>query len=195
VKSEKEIETRLRKLRYRYLRQYLQDIRGRCYLNCKYNYKHTSSPISQKPGIYTSEFGAELVPHKQITLVVFQDDSDDVHLCVYGSEKLNTWSGDICMSNETAKVCPHFSPKVTEESAITKFNEAMADDAFVLTNMADLAMLQWVLGTRVSIIPLTIWERFLLWLSRIFTSRQEVVKALPPADLPEDIWNDPSEDS
>jgi hypothetical protein len=194
VKSETIIKRRLRKLRLRYLRQYLQGIRGKCYLNCKYNYEHIPSPIPQKPGIYTAGIDAKLVPRKQMTMVVMRDEQETIRLCTYGVEKPSSWSGDFCISDDTAKTCPHFDPKVTEESAIIKFNEAMADDEFVLNNMNDLAILQWVLDMRVALIPLTLWERFNIWLSGLFKKDSKI--AMPPAeDLPGDIWDDTPEDS
>lgn len=194
MKSETVVKRRLKKLRIRYLRQYLQGIRGRCYLNCKYNYEHTPSPVPQKPGIYTNGIDAKLIPHKQVTMVVFREEQKTVRLCVYGSENPTTWSGDICVNDDTAKSCPHFESKVTEESAIGKFNEAMADDEFVLNNMNDIAILQWVLETRVSLIPLTLWEKFTLWASGLFRKDKPTVQSAEE-DLPGDIWNDTPEDS
>jgi hypothetical protein len=138
----------------------------------------------------------ELSPRITTTLVVIQPDSP-IRLCMYGSEKPDLWNGDVCDDDATAHACPYFSPKISEDRSVEKFNELMSDDAFVLENYKDIASLQWVLNDRVHLTPLSVWDKIKIWFDTFFRRRCSL-KLLPEkiGEKPEDLWqNANAEDS
>jgi hypothetical protein len=193
MKSTADIEHRLEKLRVRYLRQWIDKVRGRRFTNCIYNHEFYQSPIPNP----RQERQELLVPRRQVTMVMFSKDDElnkTIRLCTYGT-KSNEWNGDICDNDKCSATCRHFSPRVTEEEAINSFNQLLADDKFVLKHMPDVAALQWVLDTRVYSWPCPWWLRFGFWLSRLMWRQPKPVIILPPVDLPKDLWDDPTTDS
>lgn len=122
---------------------------------------------------------APIAPRDQVTLVVIQEDRP-IGLCMYGASDASKWPGNICDDVATAKSCPMFNPRVTVEEAKAEFIDQLEDDEFVFNNYRDVATLQWVLGERVHDIPLTWWERLIVWFS------MKSAKVLPPSpQLPE----------
>jgi hypothetical protein len=189
MKTADEVRGRLEKLRIRYLRQYCAAVRARLPHNCVHNCVHM--PTLQKTSLPTE---VELAPRIVSTLVVMEPQIP-VRLCLYGSDKPDMWNGDVCDADETARECPHFEARVTEEQAVAEFEGLMADDSYVLDNHKDVAALQWVLGERVFRIPLSLWDRFAIWLDRALRFHRKPVGRLPPAELPGDLWHVDAQDS
>jgi hypothetical protein len=149
-----------------------------------FNREHT--PTQLKPDILTE---MELAPRISKTLVVFQQDAT-IRLCMLGSESVQFWSGDICDSENVAKQCKYFQPKLTDKQAADEFCAKMADDDFVYANYQDIAALQWVIEDRIYKTPLSWWGRLLLWF-HILVRRAYRPKMLPPASdepIPGDLW-------
>jgi len=186
VKSQEEIQRRLEKLRLRYLKRHCAAAMGRRPHNCTFNHEHT--PTQRKPDVPTE---MELAPRMTTSLVVIQPDSP-VRLCMYGSEDPAAWNGDICDRDDMARQCKWFQPRVTEQQAIDEFGALMADDDYVYENHKDVAALQWVLDERVARVPLSWWDRLLLWIDG-FARRFARPKRLPQAPdepVPGGLWTD-----
>ena len=191
MKSEDEIESRLRKLRTRYAHKHVEATQHRCFGNCVFNAVHKPNQLEYKPSLDT-EF--EMAPRHQSTLVVVGEDKA-VHLCMYGAEKPDTWPGDTCDTDEKAKRCPMFKPLVTLEQARQEFMEKMSDDKYVFDNFRDVAALQWVLNIRVHAVPLTLMERFWFWLKAKFWKPVPALPQLPEPELSAELWYDKTNDS
>jgi hypothetical protein len=183
MKTADEVYGRLEKLRVRYLRQHCAAVRARLPHNCVHNYVHTPTP--QKAPLPTE---VELAPRVVSTLVVVEPQVP-VRLCIYGSDKPETWNGDVCDADGTARECRHFEARVTEEQAMAEFEGLMADDSYVLDKYKDIAALQWVLEERIFKTSLPLWGRLMLWIDGVLRRHRKPGKLLPPADLPGDLWN------
>lgn len=188
MKTKADIEKRLRKLRERYARKYIEASQQRRYENCAYNHKHVPSPIPSSPA-RAAPLVYHMAPSRQVTLVVLREDKP-IHLCMYGSDDPSKWRGDICDSDDVAQSCKLFRPLVSVDQAKQEFLNLMADDEYVFNNYRDIATLQWVLGERVHVIPLTLWERIRFWIRSKFLKPRKEVPALPPGDLPDNLWDD-----
>ncbi len=116
-----------------------------------------------------------------------------MHLCMYGSKNPADWPGDICDTDEKARGCGWFEPRVTLKQAREEFMDGLEDDEYVFTTYRDVATLQWVLGERVHMMGLTWFERFIFWMKSFIHKPDPLVPQLP-ASLPEDIWNDKPDD-
>jgi hypothetical protein len=187
VKSQDEIEKRLRKLRLRYAHKYMQQSQERRHCNCKYNEAHYPRKL---PYTRTQATELPLAPRDQVTLVVLQEEKP-VRLCMFNADDSSKWQGNVCDSDDVSKSCPMFKPRVSPDAAKEEFLELVGNDEYVFDNYRDVATLQWVLGERVHEVPLSWWERFTLWLRQKIMRVVKPIPALPPAPIPEDLWNDP----
>ena len=188
MKSYSDVKKRLRKLKYRYLRTHLKISQDRLFENCVHGHCHYSSPIPQKPQVITS---TTLVPRHQVTLVVLQDeDKGPATLCMYGSEDISSWSGDVCVGDKP-KSCSVFKPRVSMQDAQNEFIELLANDEYVYDNMKDVAALQWVVNERVAFWKLSLFEKIALWFMKVFFRHPKLLPA-STEELPEDIWTDDS---
>jgi hypothetical protein len=129
----------------------------------------------------------EFAASHNATLIVIQPDKP-IRLCMYGSEDLTKWSGDICDGDDTSKSCKWFKPRITAEEAKKEFLDKLSDDKYVYDSYLDIATLQWVLEDRVHKHRLSLWERFLIWIGII--GLKDELEPEQITNLPEDIWED-----
>ena len=190
MKTRDQIESRLKKLRMRYVHKHVEATQQRCFNNCTFNQIHTPKPLHYGP--VATEY--ELSPRLQTTLIVLNEDRT-VHLCMYGVQDKATWSGDTCDTDDKAKCCPMFKPRVTLEQARADFMNKLSDDEYVFDNFRDVATLQWVLGERVHEVPLTLFERFLFWLKVKFWKPAPALPQISDPELASDLWYDKTNDS
>lgn len=160
-------------------------------MNCVFNQEHSPNILEYKPQLETE---MEFAPRIQKTLVVFGENKT-IHLCMYGADNAATWLGDTCDTDDKAKHCPMFKPRVTLEQARLEFMEKLSDDEYVFNNYRDVATLQWVLGERVHEIPLTWVDRLVFWFKVKFWKPSPPLPQLPAADLPDNLWYDQKNDS
>jgi hypothetical protein len=183
VKTPEEVRRRLLKLRARYLKKFCTQVCSKRHQNCIYNVEHLHTSSSKD----TVPTEVEIAPRIVSTLIVIEPNLP-IRLCTYGSERPDLWNGDICDDDETAKKCPYFVAKVSEGQAVDEFNTLMADDDYVLENYKDMATLQWVLSDRVHRMPLSLWDRIILWMGmtkkrqHILTQKSETVQNVDHED-------------
>ena len=190
MKTRAQVESRLKKLRSRYAHKHVEATQQRCYKNCVYNEEHAPAQLEYKAPLETEY---ERAPRMQQTLMVVSHDQA-IHLCMYGADKPGTWPGDTCDTDDKARRCPLFKPRVTLEDARKEFLEKLADDEYVFNNYRDMATLQWVLGERVHDVPLTLFERFWFWLKGKLWKPIPALPQLPPPELTADLWYDQKND-
>ena len=70
---------------------------------------------------------------------------DTIRLCMYGSEDIENWPGDICDRDETAQACKVFSCKYEKQEVIEDENAKLSDNAYIKNAHPDIAALLWVL--------------------------------------------------
>lgn len=187
MKTKEDVEKRLLKLRRRYAHKYIQKSQERKHLNCVYNEVHNSTKLR-----YTHSVDAPLALRNQSTVVVFQnDDNGPVHLCMYDSGDAKEWKGSVCDSDEVSSSCPMFKPRLNLEDAKSEFLDSLADDEYVFNNYRDVATLQWVIGERIHLEPLSITDRIAFFMRSFFIRTPKPVTQLS-LPLPEDLWDDSS---
>lgn len=196
MKSQSEIQRRLKKLRFRYAKKHIDSTQKRTHVNCTYNY-------SQKPFNQTrNTVEIELAP-RQVSTVVFIQEEKDAYYCMYGAQNPKTWPGIICDRNQIAETCKWFFPKISAEEAEDQFNKLMEDDEYVYDKYADIAALQWVVNDRIYKYKISWFYKIILFISSfmhklIDKMRKRRMKAepsvcqLPESDLPKELWTDDS---
>ncbi len=189
MKTRSDVESRLKKLRMRYAHQHVEATQKRCFNNCEFNEVHAPRHVEYKASLETEY---EVAPRHQRTLVIMGEDRA-VHLCMYGATNPATWPGDTCDTDDKAKRCPMFKPRVSLEQARQEFMEKLSDDKYVFDNFRDVATLQWVLNERVHEVPLSLFERFVFWLKFKFWKSEPALPQLPPAEIPAELWYDQGE--
>lgn len=186
MKTQEEVEKRLRKLRRRYARKHIQRSQDRLPCNCIHNEEHL--PVGDLRAPIPTEL--EISPRIQRTLVVLQNHNPGpVRLCMYGAAD-GEWSGTICDSESTSRPCPYFQPRLPADSAKIEFLDTLADNEHVFDNYRDMATLQWVLGERVYDMPLTLIDRVVLWFTVLFALVPRASRRESIPQLPSDLWDD-----
>lgn len=187
VKSQSEIQKRLKKLKFRYLKNYLKRSQDLTFENCIYGFLHQPSPIPQKPKVQTS---STLVPKRQVTLVILDNQEEGpAPLCMYGSDNPESWPGEACLGDRAA-TCPMFKPRLALEDARDEFIGLLEDDEYVYDNMKDIAALQWAINERIAFWPLSIFERITIWFMRKFFRRPKLLPPPSTEELSEGLWDD-----
>lgn len=181
MKTESEIRNRLKNLRIRYVKKFIEKSQKQLPHNCKFNYEHFEK-ISDNS--IPTEY--ERSPRINKTLVIIQSEVP-IRLCTYGSENLSKWNGDIiCDSEDVSMNCSWFKAKISEDEAVEEFKQLVSNDEMVLELYPDVAALQWALGERSKSLKIGLFTRFYLWFnkfcSKIFKPK---IKTL---ELPGDLW-------
>jgi hypothetical protein len=150
MRAAEEVERRLKKLTSRYKERYLAQSQGRFHKSCIHNRTHmpTSTVKSESSKMWESSMS----PRRQVTLIVMQPEAP-IGICMYGSEKSETWNGNTCDDDSVSEECPYFAPSQSKEDASAEFDSMLKDDALVLAEYPDVAALQWVLQARSWEIP------------------------------------------
>lgn len=187
MKSQSDVQKRLKKLKIRYLKNYLKISQDHIFSNCVYGNLHQPSSIPQKPKNFISN---TLVPSHQVTLVILDNQKEGpVPLCMYGSEDPSSWSGEACLGDK-ATTCPLFKPRFALEDAKNEFINLLEDDEYVYNNMKDVATLQWVINERIAFWPLSLFERISLWFFKKFFNYPKLLPPSSTEELSEGLWDD-----
>lgn len=195
MKSQSEIQRRLRKLHFRYAKKYIDSTQKRIHTNCKHN--HSQKPLKQTRDVVE----IELAPRQVSTVVYIHDNDRETQYCMYGSENPETWPGIICDRHQIAETCKWFVPKISAKGAEDQFDKLMEDDEYVYKEHADIAALQWVVNDRVYKHKMTWFYRMIMsitfFIHRLTDKiRRRRMKAepsvcqLPESNPPEELWTD-----
>jgi len=101
--------------------------------NCTHNHRH---PLDLRKKV-------RLEPNPSYNSI--SEANSTVGLCMYGSENIQTWSGNICEEPSDAKGCPMYQSKHTKEAVIKAFTQDLEDSVWLKANMPELDVLLWVL--------------------------------------------------
>lgn len=163
MKTQAQIESRLRKLRFRYLRKFLVESQKRVHRNCVFNSIELPANHIRK----TEYTNVKISPRKQITLLVIQPDKP-VSYCTFNSPNNHEWNGIICDNDSISEKCKYFKPIVSLQESRKSFDLLIENDEYVLNNFKDVASLQWILEERASSMKISRGEKFSLILTSYF---------------------------
>jgi len=169
MKTELEIQKKLKLLRERKLKRLIRKALRRKPHNCHFNRVHT---------------------------VIQNGKSVEIPICVAGVERPD-WKVDICDSNQQAKTCPIFLLKQDKKAIEKEFDEQCQDTEWLKKEHPDLYLLSWVLDG-VSVMRLTLKQRVLLWLMNIGSlfvrAKQKRLPMKPDPNTIIEVLNDLHED-
>ncbi len=188
MRSQSDIDRRLRSLRVKYAKRYIARSQARVHTNCVFNAEHTPRNFIKSDKSDKSE-ELKLVPRRQVTLVVLRPELP-IRLCMYGSQDMENWPGIVCDSDDVAKSCPMFKSKQSLDDSRAEFMEKLSDDEWVFDNHKDMAALQWVLNDRLHKMDLKWWELLYLWFHSIVLRRSKPIPQLTEPNIPTDLWDD-----
>jgi hypothetical protein len=129
--------------------------------NCRHNYRHK---LDVKKSCVSLGMTALESNKNYNKLSVENLSTEDIGLCLAGSENAEQWAGTICEDEIDAQRCSNFSLRQTKNEVARKFEAQIKDLEWVKSNLPEIHALLWVLGSGiVHKLPWwkTLWFRFL----------------------------------
>jgi hypothetical protein len=177
MKTQKEIEDRLRGLLCQELDRRIQAASARLPHACRHNHRHTLDHRRTVEG--SPNYGYNRVTDTKGLPVV-----QTMGLCMLDSEAPDRWKGDICEDPIDAQRCPYFDPKLTPARVYDQFLDDLASKDL----SPDVRALFWVLGGATTKLPW--WKR--LWSRYILRVDYEPLQS-PVRELARDMLPSPEE--
>jgi hypothetical protein len=167
MRTESEVQDRIRYLLSQELDRRVAEACARLPHNCGHNHKQ---PLDVRQKIE----GRDNPNYNRLD----REKLPVIGLCMLGAENPSEWKGTICEDPIDAQRCPYFDATHTKETVQKDFDEQIRDLGWVSENMPEVAGLLWALGSE-SMPSLPWWKR--LWF-RFVSVRPDPI-ALPPAPL------------
>lgn len=164
MRTENEVQDRIRLLLVRELDRRVTDACARLPHHCKHNHRQpldVRKKLAGEPNPDYNRLGRRDLPV--------------IGLCMLGSDKSDQWNGTICEDPIDAQRCPYYDPKSTKEKVQKDFNTQIKDLDWVADHMPEAYGLLWALGSE-SVPQLPWWKR--LWF-RFVQVRPDPLVALP----------------
>ena len=165
MKSQDDIENRIRFLLCEELSRRVREAETRLPHLCTYNHRQpldTRKSVEDLPNeTYNRISSLEGGPVRQT-----------MGLCMLGAENPESWPGDICEDPIDAQKCPYFTPSASKASIYESFSAQVCDVDWVRANMPELYGLLWALDAH-SVYRIPWWKR--LWFKIIRINRAPVL--------------------
>jgi hypothetical protein len=172
MKTQKEIEDRLRGLLCQELDRRIKEATARLPHVCRHNYRHPLDHRKTVDGVANPEYN-RISGRGGLPVV------QTMGLCMLDSAHSDDWKGDICEDPIDAQRCPYFSAKVTP----LEVYEAFLQDLEKRDLAPDVRALFWVLGeTRPAALPW--WKK--LWFKYVLRVSYEPLQS-PIRELARDM--------
>jgi len=144
VKTDTEIQDRIRALLDEELCARVAKTQERLPVHCRYNYRHSLDTRKNVYGEPNDSYNRITRGDTSAGLPVTQT----IGLCLYGSEDPENWPGIICEEPVDALLCPPqaFTSKTTPEVAKSDLEAQIKDLNWLRDNMPGVYTLLWVLG-------------------------------------------------
>lgn len=186
MKTQKEIEDRLRGLLCQELDRRVQEAMSRLPHRCSHNYRH---PLDHRKTVE----GEPNPAYNRISDGKGLPVAQTMGLCMLDSLSKDDWKGDICEDPIDAQRCPYFNPVDT----VPQVYEGLLRDLERRDLSPDVRALFWVLGeSRKPSLPWwkRLWFRYILRVSYepLQSPIRELARDLLP-ELGEDAQHDPGE--
>jgi len=169
MRSEAEIQDRIRFLLTRELDRRVSEAGARLPRNCVHNHRQSLDTRKEVAGEPNENYNRNSSP-----------DSPIIGLCLLNSTDPTEWNGDICEEPIDAQRCPHFNLKITQESISEEFYQQIRDLDWVAENMAEVYGLLWALGSE-TMPTLPWWKR--IWFRFLRIRPDPLVATLPPESI------------
>jgi len=166
MRSEAEIQDRIRFLLTEELDRRILTAGARLPCNCKHNHRQGLDTRKEIAGEPNENYNRNSSP-----------DAPFIGLCMLNSTSPTEWKGDICEEPIDAQRCPYFDLNVTRESISEEFHRQIKDLDWVAKNMPAVEALLWALGSEV-VPSLPWWKR--LWFRFLRIRPDPLVATLPP---------------
>lgn len=137
MRSEIDVQDRIRYLLTQEINRRIKDARARLPHKCKLNARH---PLDVRKTV-----DGERNPH--YNQVAAGKHLPVIGLCMLGAEDPTKWQGNICEDPIDAQQCPYFDPIDTKETVQTDFHLQIRDLEWVQANLPEVAGLLWALGS------------------------------------------------
>jgi hypothetical protein len=179
MRSETEVQDRIRYLLTVELDRRVQDAGARLPHKCHHNHRQAldvRKEIDGEPNVQynrirptpeLNELGDPL-PVRKLPVI---------GLCMLGVEDPTQWNGTVCEDPIDAMRCPYYNPIETKETVQQGFSQQLNDLDWVATNMPEVSGLLWALGSE-SLPNLPWWKA--LWFRFMQIRPDPLVKAIPP---------------
>jgi len=154
VRSESEIQNRIRHLLSEELDRRVSQACARVPYNCIHNHRQPLDLRKEVAGEPNENYNRTSVS------------SPVIGLCMLNSSDPAEWGGTICEDPIDAQRCPYFDLASTRESISEEFYRQITDLDWVAENMAEVYGLLWALGSE-TMPSLPWWKAIWFWFLRI----------------------------
>lgn len=137
MKSQQELQDRIRELVKESLKQRLEEAHVRLPHLCTHNHRHVLDSRKTVLGEANEQYN-RIGDARHLPL------AQTMGLCMLGAEDPEQWKGDICDDPIDAQRCPYFSPRESPQIITEEFTEGLKDRAWVEKNLPVVAALLWV---------------------------------------------------
>jgi hypothetical protein len=172
MRSEDEVQDRIRYLLTQEVSKRVQEACARLPHKCKNNARHPLDVRKRVAGEPNEQYNVISGKHLPV-----------IGLCMLGSEDPTSWPGNICEDPIDAQRCPFFDPIDTKETVQAEFHQQIRDLAWVQANLPEVAGLLWALGSEA--LPKLPWWKA-LWFRLVQIRPDSLVRArtleLPSGD-------------
>jgi hypothetical protein len=167
MKSEADIQDRLRYILTKELDRRVELASSRLPHKCKHNHRQPLDVRKEIAGDTNAQYNRVEALHLPV-----------IGLCMLGAEDPTQWKGTICEDPIDAQRCPYFDPFDTHESVQKEFDRQIKDLTWVEKNLPEAYGLLWAMGSK--LMPSLPWWKA-LWF-RFIRIRPDPLQLVPPED-------------
>ncbi len=139
MRSEVEIQDRIRQLLQEAFAKQLEDHQEKLPHRCVHNHRQPLDSRRTVNGEPNPNYNR--ISNKELPVL------QTIGLCMYGAENPDDWKGTICEEPIDAQRCPLFESKVPKEILEQEFGEKLKDIEWVRANLPEVNGLLWAISS------------------------------------------------
>lgn len=148
MRTDKEIQTRLRELVAMELDRRVEEACARLPHHCRHNHRQPLDVRKSVAGDPNPDYNR--LEGKGLPVI---------GLCLLGADDPTQWKGTICEDPIDAQRCPYYDPTVTKLAVEQEFYACLKDQEWLRSNIPEAHALLWVLDRQVRAEDLPWWKR------------------------------------